>query len=68
MTRPITERFVVRTLNRVARIAYHLRPNERFAESLVKAGLKSKRFRDLGAYLGNVIPGKPALKKHHGRN
>jgi hypothetical protein len=54
MTRPITRRFIVRTLNRVAGIAYNLRPNERFAESLVKAGLKSKRFRDLGAYLGNV--------------
>jgi hypothetical protein len=54
MTRPITKRFLVRTLNRVARIAYNLECNEKFAASLVKSGLKSKRFRYLGSYLSNL--------------
>jgi hypothetical protein len=54
MTRPITKRFLVRTLNRVARIAYNVPCNDSFAQALVKAGLKSRRFRYLGAYLSNV--------------
>jgi hypothetical protein len=53
MTRPITQRFVLRTLNRLGRIAYHLR-DEKFAKALVNAGFKSKRFRYLAAYLSNI--------------
>jgi hypothetical protein len=54
MTKPITKRFLVRSLNRIARIAWNLECNDKFAASLVKAGLKSKRFRYLGSYLVNL--------------
>jgi hypothetical protein len=54
MTRPITKQFVVRTLNRVARIAYNLSPNDKFAQALVRAGLESRRFRYLGTYLSDL--------------
>jgi hypothetical protein len=53
MKRPITQRFVLRTLNRLGRIAYHLR-DEKFAKALVNAGFKSRRFRYLATYLSNV--------------
>jgi hypothetical protein len=54
MTKPITKRFLVRTLNRLAGIARNLDCNEKLATSLVKVGLKSKRFRYLGSYLDNL--------------
>jgi hypothetical protein len=54
MTRPITKRFFVRTLTRLASIARNLGCDEKIARSLVNAGLKSKRFRYLGSYLENV--------------
>jgi hypothetical protein len=54
MTKSITKQFLVRSLNRIARIAWNLECNDKFAASLVKAGLKSKRFKYLGTYLSSV--------------